>query len=117
MMPPNEASRTRQGLFTDLPRETVRKGYEQQSERGFGRYTERKMDRKATPWRPVRLCWERLRDFSDSLRRLILGNSEHVGMKRAGAVRPRPSSLGSACSKPGYSTIRCIASSRAAPIT
>src|SRR5215210_4479261 len=74
MMPPNEASRTRQGLFTDLPRETVRKGYEQQSERGFGRYTERKMDRKATPWRPVRLCWERLRDFSDSLRREILGN-------------------------------------------
>src|SRR5215210_4997767 len=75
MMPPNEASRTRQGLFTDLPRETVRKGYEQQSERGLGRYMERKMDRKATPWRPVRLCWERLRDFSDSLRRKILGNS------------------------------------------
>jgi hypothetical protein len=47
--------------------ETVRKGYEQRSERGFGRYTERKMDRKATPWRPLRLRWERLRDFSDSL--------------------------------------------------
>ena len=61
-------------LFTELPRETVRKGYEQQSERGFGRYTERKMDRKATPWRPLRLRWERLRDFSDSLRREILGN-------------------------------------------
>jgi hypothetical protein len=25
------------------------------------------MDRKATPWRPVRLRWECLRDFSDSL--------------------------------------------------
>jgi hypothetical protein len=25
------------------------------------------MDRKASPWRPVRLRWERLRDFSDSL--------------------------------------------------
>ena len=47
--------------------ETVRKGYEQRSERGFGRYMEHKMDRKAPPWRPVRLRWERLRDFSDSL--------------------------------------------------
>ncbi len=27
------------------------------------------MDRKAPPWRPVRLRWERLRDFSDSLSR------------------------------------------------
>ena len=47
----------------NVPSETVRKGYEQQSERGFGRYTERIMDRKATPWRPVKLRWERLRDF------------------------------------------------------
>ncbi len=61
-------------LFTELPRETVRKGYEQRSERGFGRYTEHKMDRKAPPWRPVRLRWERLRDFSDSLSGELLGN-------------------------------------------
>ena len=47
--------------------ETVRKGYEQRSERGFGRYTEHKMDRKAPPCWPVRLRWKRLRDFSDSL--------------------------------------------------
>jgi hypothetical protein len=33
-------------LFTKSPRETVRKGYEQRSERGVGRYTGRKMDRK-----------------------------------------------------------------------
>jgi hypothetical protein len=30
----------------ELPRETVRKGYEQRSKRRFGRYMERKMDRK-----------------------------------------------------------------------
>ena len=29
------------------------------------------MDRKAPPWRPVRLRWERLRDFSDSLTRQL----------------------------------------------
>jgi hypothetical protein len=47
------------------------------------------MDRKATPWRPVSLCWERLRDFSDSLRRDILGNSERGGHEKGrGMVVP-----------------------------
>jgi hypothetical protein len=59
------------GVSGNTSSETVRKGYEQQSERGFGRYTERKMDRKATPWRPLRLRWERPRDFSDSLSRQL----------------------------------------------
>src|SRR5215207_4227742 len=59
----------------NIPSETVRKGYKQQSERGFGRYTERKMDRKATPWRPLRLRWERLRDFSDSLSRQLVNKA------------------------------------------
>ena len=34
-------------LFTELPRETVRKGYEQRSARGFSWYTEGEIDRKA----------------------------------------------------------------------
>src|SRR5829696_6615502 len=62
-------------LFTESPRETVRKGCEQRSKRGFGRYMEHKMARRAPLWRLVRLLWERFRDFSDSFRRLILGNS------------------------------------------
>ena len=31
------------------------KGYEQPSDRGFGRHTEGEMDRKAPLWRPARL--------------------------------------------------------------
>jgi hypothetical protein len=49
-----------------FPRETVRKGYEQRSERGFGRYTEAKRGRRATFRCPVRLRCRRVRAFSDS---------------------------------------------------
>jgi hypothetical protein len=49
------------------PSGTVRKGCEQRSERGFGRYTEHKIDPKLLLGGPVRLRWKRLRDFSDSL--------------------------------------------------
>jgi len=54
-------------LFTGLPRETVRKGYEQHSDRRFCRYTEGNKGRKV-PFRwLVRLRCRRIRDFSDSL--------------------------------------------------
>ena len=71
---PQESLHLRLGgcpLFTELPRETVRKGCEQRSEREFGHYTEHKMAQEATPMRPLRLRWERLQDFSDSLSRIL----------------------------------------------
>ena len=37
----------------------------------FGRYTEHKWTEKSLPGGPVRLRWERLRDFSDSLSRQL----------------------------------------------
>src|SRR5215208_35967 len=54
--------------------ETVRKGYEQRSNRRFGWYTEAKMDQKV-PFRwPVRLHCRPVRDFSDSFGTRILGS-------------------------------------------
>ncbi len=42
------------------------KGYEQRSDRGFGRCTEAKMERKAPPWRPTGLRCRCVQGFSDS---------------------------------------------------
>src|SRR5215208_2549563 len=56
-------------LFTELPRETVRKGYEQCSARGFGWYTEGEMDLEAPLCRPAGLRYKCVRGFSDSLYR------------------------------------------------
>ena len=63
-------------LFTEARRETVRKGYEQRFETRFGRYTGAAMDRKAPLWRPAGLRYKCVRDFSDSLRRGVLGSSQ-----------------------------------------
>src|SRR3712207_1190024 len=51
------------------------KGYEHCSNRVFGRCTETEMERKAPPWRPTGLRRGRVRGFSDSLGREILGSS------------------------------------------
>jgi hypothetical protein len=60
----------RERSIRELPRTLLlklsEKGYEQRSDRGSGRYTEAKTDRKI-PFRwPVRLRCRPLRDFSDS---------------------------------------------------
>src|SRR5215218_10126306 len=51
------------------------KGFEQRSDYEFGRYTEHEMGQKGTFRRPVGLRCERVRDFSDSFRRSLLGTS------------------------------------------
>ena len=50
----------------ESPSETVRKGYEQCSNREFDRYTEHKTGPERDFRRPVGLRRKRLRDFSDS---------------------------------------------------
>src|SRR5215204_6738696 len=57
------------GTFRTVSLETVRKGYEQRSARGFGWYTEDEMDRKAPLCRPIGLRYKCVRGFSDSLSR------------------------------------------------
>src|SRR5215211_8402032 len=54
--------------------ETVRKGYEQRSDRGFGWFKEGEMDGKAPLWRPAGLRCKCLRCFSDSLGSSVLGS-------------------------------------------
>jgi hypothetical protein len=62
----------RSGLC-ELPRiealKLSEKGFEQGSERGFGRYTDGYMDRKEPAWRSVGLRCRSLRPFSDSFSR------------------------------------------------
>src|SRR5215207_8238289 len=64
------------GLFTEVRGETVRKGYEQRSDRGFGWFKEGEMDGKAPLWRPAGLRCKCLRGFSDSLGSSVLGSSQ-----------------------------------------
>jgi hypothetical protein len=58
------------------PRETVRKGYEQPSKRGFRRCGDAKMSRKVRFRWSIRLHRRLFRPFSDSLRRGILRSSD-----------------------------------------
>jgi hypothetical protein len=53
-------------IFIEILLGTVRKGYEQRSDHGFGRYTEAKMGRNVAFRWPVMLRCRRLRDFSDN---------------------------------------------------
>src|SRR5215203_4620968 len=80
-------------LANGFPTETVRKGCKGRSWRGFGRYTEAKMGQEA-PFRwPVRLRFRRIRDFSDSFTKRILGNwASGVRGFRREAYRPRAAS-------------------------
>jgi hypothetical protein len=58
-------------LFTRVPRETVRKGFEQRSEPGFGRYTGYEKGREVPSRGSAGLRSRRLRGFSDGFSRQL----------------------------------------------
>jgi hypothetical protein len=66
-------------LFTQLPRETVRKGFEQRSNCEFDRYTEHEIGQEGASRQPVGLRHQHVRDFSDSLRSWTLAICERKG--------------------------------------
>jgi hypothetical protein len=67
----------------ELPRERLsEKGYEQRSKRGFGRYTERKMDRKPLLGGPLGYP----RSASETFRTVSLGNWVNRGNGATGSL-------------------------------
>jgi hypothetical protein len=62
---------------SELPKKPLRlyeKGYKRRSDRELGLYTEDEMGRKGTYRRLGGLRRKHVQDFSDTLRRLVLGN-------------------------------------------